>query len=77
MGDYQRVREILGEVERTGRMQEQSQGWKRILKTILPRKIGVLKGSTAINFEAATFYETLAPSGQHKFTWCPYPRIVD
>jgi len=43
-GRYQRVREILDEVERPGRMQEQSQGWKRILKTILPRKNGCLDG---------------------------------
>lgn len=40
---------------------------KRILKTISPRKIGVLKGSTAVKFEAATLYETLAPLGLHKF----------
>jgi len=58
----------LDEAERTGRMWEQSQGLKRTLKTILPRKIGVWKGSTAINFEAATFYETLAHLGLHIFT---------
>lgn len=71
------MREILDEAERTWRMYEQNQGWKRILNTILPRKIGVFKGSIAMTYEAATFYETLAPLGLHKFTWCPYPIIVN